>query len=190
MQRNISMLDTGDGPLKKPKPDVVLELVKVAVSDIYVSVDCPWDNTEVFTRDGQHRRWDRKVAEIENYLNTIPNTLSKETPEYIMKGVMPIRSWEDPKQREYQRVLETVQRRLQRSNEKYLQRQSHNRRRRPVTFQKGEKVLVRALRLMPVFEGPYIIHNENGINSYVLRHVESEKIREIYNIHDVYKYHE
>ncbi|XP_072389539.1 uncharacterized protein [Diabrotica undecimpunctata] len=86
---------------------------------------------------GQHRRWDRKVAEIENFLNTTPSTVTKETPEYVMKGIMPVRPWEEPEQREYQTVLETVRRRLQRSNEKYLQRQIQNRKRRPVTFQKG-----------------------------------------------------
>ncbi|XP_072378059.1 zinc finger MYM-type protein 1-like [Diabrotica undecimpunctata] len=51
MQRNNSMLATDDGPLKKPKPDVVLEFVKVAVPNIYVSIDCPLDSTEVFGRE-------------------------------------------------------------------------------------------------------------------------------------------
>ncbi|CAG9826171.1 unnamed protein product [Diabrotica balteata] len=122
------------------------------------------------------------------YLNSMPSTVTKETPEYLMKGVMPIRPWEDPEQREYRQVIETVQRRIRRSNEKYIQRQGHNRKRRPVIFQKGDKVMVRALRvsnlqsgvcakLMPVFEGPYIVNNEDGVNSYELKHMDSEKIR-------------
>jgi hypothetical protein len=148
-----------------------------------------------------HRHWDRKVFEIETYLNCAPNTVTKETPLYIMKGTMPTRPWEDTAPRQYEEVIELVQRRLRRSGEKYLQRQERTRRRRPIKFQKGDKVLVKALRvsnlqngicakLMPIFEGPYRVNTENGVNSYELAHIETGNIRGIFNIHDIYQYHE
>ncbi|XP_072384517.1 uncharacterized protein [Diabrotica undecimpunctata] len=148
-----------------------------------------------------HRHWDRKVLEIKTYLNSAPNTVTGETPLYVMKGTIPIRPWEDTALRQYEEVIEVVQRRLRRSGEKYLQRQERNRRRRSIIFQRGDKVLVRALRvsnlqnglcakLMPVFEGPYRVNTENKINSYELAHIKIGNIRGIFNIHDINRYHE
>lgn len=43
-------------------------------------------------------------------------------------------------------------------------------------------------KLQLPFVGPYMIDNEHGKNSYVLKDIETENIRGIWNIQQLYKY--
>lgn len=69
-----------------------------------------------------------------------------------------------------------------------------------VVFEKGELVLVKALRksdwkkkicskLLLLFDGPYEIENKEPKNSYILKDPQSDKIKGVYHISQLHKYY-
>lgn len=43
-------------------------------------------------------------------------------------------------------------------------------------------------KTLPLFEGPYLVENEEVVNSYKLQYIDSEKIRDIFNIQQIYQF--
>lgn len=148
----------------------------------------------------KHTNWEDYIEEIQNYLNNIPNTVTMESPIYLMKKMLPERKWQIEIEKNYEEVLKKVNKNLQNNAKKYLHKMN-KRKKRKTTFKKGDLVIVRALRvsdrnkeisakLKSPFEGPYIIENEDGVNSYVLKYIEEGGVRGVFNIQDLYKYYE
>lgn len=147
-----------------------------------------------------HREWDVKIQEIEQYFNNVPNTVTEETPIYIMFRKQPERKWVISENRDYDKILHSVRNKIIKNGEKYLKRMNKRKFYHNVKFEIGELVLVRANRvsnlrqnickkLLPPFEGPYKIVNDNGKNSYQLSNLYDGSIRGIYHINDIYKFY-
>lgn len=152
----------------------------------------------ILARDN-HKNWDSKLQQIEYFLNTTPNTITEESPLYLMKQIRPERKWIENTCKNYEQMLEDVKKRIVKSGSRYLKRMEKKKNRRTIKFQKGDLVLVRALRvsnmrndicakLLPPFEGPYIVASENNVNSYILKYIDNERIRGIYHINDIFEF--
>lgn len=48
----------------------------------------------------------------------------------------------------------------------------------------------RCVKLILPYEGPYVVNNENGVNSYELMNPNTGQIRGIFHISHIYKFHE
>lgn len=116
-----------------------------------------------------------------------------------MKGERPGRPWLQEVE-EYQQVRQRIRERMKRKAQKYVAKQQEKIKKK-VKFKKGDLVIVKALRtsdknkqqcakMKRIYEGPYKIENENAKNSYVLKDPESNEIRGIFNIEQVYKFEE
>lgn len=116
-----------------------------------------------------------------------------------MKQERPERKWILDKQVEYNKVMEEVKRKCYISGMRYLKRMEKKKRRKNIIFKKGDLVLIRALKvsdikndicakLLPVVEGPFMIASENNVNSYVLKYKDSERVRGIFHINDIFEY--
>lgn len=147
-----------------------------------------------------HKIWDEKLEEIEHYINSVPNTNTEESPVYLLKGERPERKWEMEDYETYEDIKKKVKERVKRKAEKYIRKQESMYKKK-VKFKRGDLVLVRKLRvsdrenqqcakLQDKFEGPYEVANENPINSYLLKHPGTENVRGVFNIQDVYEYHQ
>ncbi|CAG9829820.1 unnamed protein product [Diabrotica balteata] len=149
---------------------------------------------------GEQVTWQDYIEEVEYFLNNTHNLNTEEVPEYLMFDHIGNRKWiSECTQDMLEQVMQKVNRRIQRKAEKYIRRQNRTIK-KPITFQKGDKVLIRSLRqgnlrenrckkLQPLFEGPYIVQNQNGLNSYVLIDAWN-KLRGIFHINDIFKYFE
>lgn len=145
-----------------------------------------------------HKIWDQKLQEIENYLNSVPNTNTKECPIFLMKRERPKRNWTIEENQTYEEISQQVRNRIKKRAEKYIKRQQKKIKRK-TRFDRGELVLVKKLRvadkrnqlcakLIEKYEGPYEIVNENPTNSYLLRNPQTKLIRGVFNIQDICKY--
>lgn len=148
-----------------------------------------------------HREWDSKLVEIEKYINNTPNTVTNVAPIYIMFQKHPERDWINTQNKNYEEILNKVNVRIKRNGIRYLKRCEKKKLHKNVNFKQGDLVLVRSHRVsdyknnicrkfLPPLEGPYVILNENGMNSYILGDIHDKSHRGIFNINDLYKFYE
>lgn len=145
-----------------------------------------------------HEAWDMHLNDIQCYLNEAPNTQTKETPIFLLKGIMPDRMWINTAPKNKEEIMRLVNERLKKQAEKYISKQNKKIKKR-TKFNKGDLVIVKALqvadyrnnrcaKLQNPYEGPYKVENEEGENSYVLIDPDTNKIRGIFHISQIYRF--
>ncbi|WP_256468963.1 reverse transcriptase domain-containing protein [Wolbachia endosymbiont of Psylliodes chrysocephala] len=175
----------------------------------YISIRHPCANlTERYIREivkclrilvhEQHELWEENLPRVEFYMNNVPHEVTKRSPITIMKDVLPERPWVPENNEDYEAIIKETHERIKRNAEKSINKRKKKIRKR-VTFNKGELVIIRAVRvhsrknnmctkLQLPFEGPYIVQTCNGINSYELVHPITGKIRGIFNVDQLYRF--
>lgn len=147
-----------------------------------------------------HEQWEENLTQIEKFINNTPNTVTEQPPILLMKNIYPERPWVTEVSENYNELLEQVGKRLYKNSERTIKRRM-KKIKNPTVFKKGDLVIVKALRvpnkgenkcarLQLPYEGPYLIENEQGVNSYILREQNNGKIRGIFNIEQIYKFYE
>jgi RNase H-like domain found in reverse transcriptase/Reverse transcriptase (RNA-dependent DNA polymerase)/Integrase zinc binding domain/Aspartyl protease len=146
----------------------------------------------------RHELWENHLSEVETFINSTYNSTTEEIPERIMFNTVENRPWILENNKTYEDILNKVNKNIKRQAEKYCKRQK-KKIQKTKTFKKGDLVLVRARRktdwrknqcekfLLP-FEGPYLIDTDNGINSYKLKELKTNKERGIFHINDLYEF--
>ncbi|KAJ8946978.1 hypothetical protein NQ317_003913, partial [Molorchus minor] len=119
----------------------------------------------------EHPRWEEKLIDVEYFINNIPNSITNVAPITLFQHVDPDRPWIFEHSVNYDQLLIDVNKRLIRNAEKYIKRKT-KKKLHEVTFNKGDLVIVKSLRI-----GPYMINNQNGINSYELIDMNTGKLR-------------
>lgn len=143
-----------------------------------------------------HVQWEDKLNDVTIFLNHTPNISTSVAPIILFKQTEPIRPWK--LDTDYKNLLDKAKLNLLRNAEKYKAKML-KRYNKPVTFNKGDLVLVKHLRvanrsknickkLLPYVEGPYEIINDNPINSYKLAYPGTSRIRGVFNIDQIYRY--
>lgn len=185
-------------------------LKKNNVNPVYTSVRHPCANpSERYIREvikylriltyDHHKQWEQYLPTIEEFMNGIPNTVTKVAPVVLMKRESPDRPWKYEKTENYEYLIEKVNKRLKKNSEKLIKKRMKSIRKQ-VTFEKGELVIVKALKvpsrrehrcakLQLPFEGPYAIDNVDGVNSYILIDPITGKLRGNFHISQLYKFH-
>lgn len=152
------------------------------------------------TCEQDHTQWENNLPQVESFMNNVPNINTEESPIFLLRGEQPERKWNKEIHDTFEQIKEQVRQRVARKAQKYVRKQQKLIRKR-VRFKKGDLVIIKALqvadrenqkcaKLRYKFEGPYEIVTENPVNSYKLKHRNSDLIRGIFNIQDIYKYYE
>lgn len=88
---------------------------------------------------GEHTAWDKKLHQIEEFINHIPSSVTEEPPVYLMHGLRPIRSWIIEEKRNNQEIVQEVNEKFEKRAEKFIKRQK-KKIKQPVYFQKDDLV--------------------------------------------------
>lgn len=186
-------------------------LRKTDIKPVYTSIRHPCSNPaeraikEVIKQlriliHSEQNLWEQNLNRIQEYMNRTPNTITEVAPLTLMKGEYPERPWDCENQANYDELINKVKIKLEKHAKNYI-RKKESKQKRKVTFKYGDLVILKALRvpdkrndicakfLLP-FEGPYKILTRNGVNSYELGHLDSGKSRGIFNIQQLYKFHQ
>lgn len=152
----------------------------------------------LFTYQEQDR-WEDYLEDIVNYMNSTPNTITQQPPSLILKNKYPERPWIMERRKSYDALLMEVNENLKKNHDRYLKRQN-SKIKKKIVFKKDELVILKALRttnkkenvcakLQLLYEGPYKIDNEFGVNSYRLIHPDTGTVRGIFHVSQLYRFH-
>lgn len=141
--------------------------------------------------------WYQYVPLVEKFINHTPNTVTEESPIYLMFGEQPERPWISDDHLKYEQRLIKARNKLQKKSESYLRKINEKIKKR-CKFKINDWVIVKSLRvgkrsadqclkLQLPFEGPFIVDDVNG-DTYRLKYPISNKIRGKFHLDMLYKY--
>lgn len=142
-----------------------------------------------------HAGWVKFIPQVEKYVNEVPNTVTEESPIYILTGEKPERPWVSEEE-ENNEVIERAREKLNRKKQKWLEKANAKVKKKTI-FEIGDRVLLRSLRvatqnkcakLILPFEGPYIISKKFSDTTYELIKQIDGTVRGIFHINLLYPY--
>uniref|UniRef100_A0A146LDL4 RNA-directed DNA polymerase n=4 Tax=Lygus hesperus TaxID=30085 RepID=A0A146LDL4_LYGHE len=157
------------------------------------------DQLRCYLKDQPHKTWYNYLQDIENNLNQVPHDTTEATPMWAHQGRQPSRPWENilhlkntttiPQQKIRENITRNRHRKLRKTNNS----------RKFTSLNVGDLVLIDQTtisdaskkvmaKLLPRREGPWVISQRCGRNSYELSDVNTGRIRGIFHINQLYKY--
>lgn len=143
--------------------------------------------------------WLDMIPHVESFMNETPNTITEQSPIFLMRGIMPKRPWKvNEDEINYNEVIRKVIIKINKNREAYMRKMNKNIKKK-CNFEIGNLVIVKSLRvgkrsadqcakLQLPFEGPYKINKKIGDCTYELSYPITNKIRGRFHLDMLYDY--